>query len=140
MKPESTDGANRLPRLSAGAAVLVGAFLLLGAFGHVEAVWPRIQGEADAAVPALRLLLPAVLLGLGGVTNLALCKLLWDGDARGLLAALFTNSLLLAYLIYLLWRGVPGHPLVTFTSVVASFLVLVAAQRFGLVWPAGRRD
>jgi len=130
----NTEPLNRFPRLSAAGAVLVGAFLLLGAFGHVEAVLPRIQVEG--AVSPLRLLLPAAFLGLAAVTNLALCKLLWDGSARGLQAALLVNSLLLAYLVYLLWHGVPGHPIVNFTSVVASYLIVLAAQKFGMVWPA----
>jgi hypothetical protein len=111
---------------------------MLGALGHVEAVLSRIQSAAELS--PLQLLLPGIILGLAGLMNLALCKLLWDGNDRSLHAALILNALLLAYLLYLVWHGVPGHPIVTFTSVVASYCVVLAAQGLGMVWPLPAPD
>jgi hypothetical protein len=47
---------NWLPPLSAVGAALVGIFLLLGAYGHLEAVLPAVAGEGGAGT--FRLLLP----------------------------------------------------------------------------------
>jgi hypothetical protein len=125
---------NRLPRVGAGAAVVVGAFLLLGAHGHVDAVLPAVR---DGTGESLWLLLPGLILGMAGAANIALCKLVWDASPSGLTAALAVNSLTLLYLAWLLWTGVvPDHPIALFTGVVASHAVLLAANRFGLVWPA----
>jgi hypothetical protein len=69
---------NWLPPLSAVGAALVGIFLLLGAYGHLEAVLPAVAGEGGAGT--FRLLLPGTLLALGGITNIVLCRLLWTGS------------------------------------------------------------
>lgn len=122
---------NRLPRVGAGGAILVGAFLLLGAHGHVEAVLPAVRSGGS-----LWLLVPGLVLGVAGAVNIALCKLVWDARPSGLDAALAVNVLTLLYLVWLLRTGVPGHPIAIFTGVVASHAVLLAGNRFGLRWPA----
>lgn len=128
---------NRLPRVGAGGAILVGAFLLLGAHGHVEAVLPAVR---DGTGESLWLLLPGLILGVAGAANIGLCKLVWDASPAGLTAAVTVNSLALLYLAWLLWTGVvPDHPIALFTGVVASYVVLLAANRCGLVWPADDR-
>jgi hypothetical protein len=126
---------NRLPRVGAVGAILVGAFLLIGAHGHVDAVLPAVRSGTGEN---LWLLVPGLILGVAGAANIGLCKLVWDANPSGLNAALTVNCLTLLYLAWLLWTGVvPDHPIALFTGVVASQAVLLAANRFGLVWPAG---
>ncbi len=121
---------NSLHTLCAVGAVLVGTFLLMGAYGHLEAVLP-IEGDG-----AFALVLPGLILASGGLVNLALCKWLWDGSERALSGALVINALALVYLLYLLAIGVPGHPVAMFTGIVACYWALLLATRLGLVWPA----
>ncbi len=125
---------NGLHRLAAGGAVLVGTFLMMGAYGHIMAVLPVMQsGASDSGSFALSL--PGVILATAGVLSVALCKALWDGRPWALNGAIVINALALIYFSYLLWRGLPGHPVAMFTGVVACNTVLLLATRFGLVWP-----
>ena len=128
---------NGLHKLTAVGAVLVGAFLLLGAAGHFRAVLPLIDADPDHA-DAFRLLLPGIILAASGLLSAALCKVLWEGRKRALDVAAGINAAALAYLLYLLWKGVPDHPVALFTGIVACNLVVLAATRFGLVWPVGQ--
>jgi hypothetical protein len=48
------------------------------------------------------------------------------------------NSLVLLYLVYLLIRGLPDHPITIFTGVVACNLAVLASTRAGLAWPQHR--
>jgi hypothetical protein len=108
----------------------------VGANGHLQAVLPLVGEGSFTDDEHLRLLLPALILGVAGAVNIVLCKLVWDARPSGVSAALVTNSLALLYLVCLLWRGVPDHPIAVFTGIVASYIVLLAANRIGLVWPA----
>ena len=125
---------NGLNKVTAGGAVLVGTFLILGAYGHFDAVWPSITGD-DPATDATALLLPGLILAASGLLGIALCKALWSGLRHAFDAAIVINVLTLVYLVYLLGKGVPGHPIGVFTGIVACNLVLVLAPRLGLVWP-----
>jgi hypothetical protein len=124
---------NWLPPLSAIGAVLVGVFLLLGAYGHLEAVLPAVASDGGAG--SFRLLLPGTVLALGGIMNIVFCRLLWTGSRVAQHVALVINSLVLMYLIYLLVRGMPDHPITIFTGVVACNLAVLASTRAGLRWP-----
>ncbi len=127
---------NGLHILAAGGAVLVGAFLALGAFGHFEAVLPSInEGGSDRS--AFALLLPGIILASAGVISIALSKALWDGRRWALDVASTINALALIYFGFLLWKGLPGHPVAIFAAIVACNLVLLLATRSGLVWPVG---
>ncbi len=126
---------NGLNKVTAVGAVLVGTFLILGAYGHFEAVWPSITGD-DPATDAKALLLPGLILAASGLLGVTLCKALWDGRRQAFDVAIAINALTLVYLVYLLGKGVPDHPIGVFTGVVACNLVLVLAPRLGLVWPA----
>ena len=128
-------GDNGLHKVAAGGAALVGTFLVLGAYGHFEAVWPAISRGGKSG-NAMALALPGVILVFTGVFSVALCKSLWDGRRMAVDAALAINTLALVYLVYLLLRGVPGHPVGLFTGIVACNVTLLAATRAGLVWPA----
>lgn len=127
---------NGLYPLSAAGLLLVGAFLMLGAYGHFEAVLPSLS-DVDQDANTFALLLPGLILAAAGVLSVALCKSLWDGSRRGLDAALAINTLALGYLLYLLWKGVPGHPVAMFTGIVACNLLLLLATRLGMVWRVG---
>ena len=126
---------NGLHILAAAGAMLVGVFLLIGAAGHLQAVLPSIRdGSGDNA---LSLLLPGLLLAVAGALNVSSCRPLWDGGRLAMNAALAVNVLALIYLVYLLQKGVPGHPVGLFTGIVACYAVLLALTRLGLVWRVG---
>ncbi len=114
-------------RLAAVLAAAVGVFLLLGAFGHLDAVWALAR---DWSFESLLLLLPGAILLVIGLFNLLATGPLWTGRPGVLSIALGLNTGLLAYLVYLLLRGVPGHPLLFFTGLVSGLLVLLAVSRF----------
>lgn len=127
---------NGLHPLSAIGSVLVGTFLVLGAYGHFTAVLPSLSG-ADRDANTFTLLLPGLILAAAGLLSAALCKVLWDGRRWALDAALGINVMALGYLLYLLWKGVPDHPVAMFSGIVACNLVLLCATRLGLVWRIG---
>lgn len=132
-----TESRNLLYVLAAIGGAFVGCSLLLGAYGHLAAVLPAIGGEDNASiVRRLALVLPGLFLLVPGVLNFALCRFLWDGKLWSLRLALTGNGLALAYLVYLLWKGVPGHPVGIFLAIIASYVVLLGAIRSGLIWPA----
>jgi hypothetical protein len=114
-------------RMAAVLAAAVGLFLLLGAFGHLDAVWTLAR---DWSVESLLLLLPGAILLVIGLFNLLATGPLWTGRQGVLSIALGLNTGLLAYLVFLLLRGVPGHPLLFFAGLVFALLVLLAASRF----------
>lgn len=110
----------------AGLAAGVGVFLLLGGFGHLAAIWPPAEGFT---VEFVVLLLPALLLLGIGSFNLLVTRALWLGSARVYSMALGLNGVLMAYLLYLLFSGVPGHPLMTFVAIVGVFIAALAFVR-----------
>ena len=114
-------------RLAALFATSVGVFLLLGSFGHLGATWPMLQG---VSLPSVLLLLPGVLLLAVGLFNVLASWGLWNGKRPVYSFAVGLNGLLLAYIAFLLARGVPGHPLWFFTLMVAAYLLLLAVVRF----------
>ena len=127
---------NSLYSIAAVGGILLGAFLLAGAYGHFAAVWPGVTGEPDAATrERFSLLFPGIVLAATGVVNVALCRALWTGTYWALQLALAMNLLAAVYLGYLLTRGVPGHPIGEFLAVVLSYVVLLGAIRMGLIWP-----
>jgi uncharacterized membrane protein len=79
--------------------------------------------------------MPGTVLALGSITNVVLCRLLWTGSRGAQHVALVINSLVLLYLVYLLIRGMPDHPITIFTGVVACYLAVLASARAGLAWP-----
>ncbi|MEL7448473.1 MAG: hypothetical protein AAFN78_04645 [Pseudomonadota bacterium] len=126
---------NGLHRVAAGGAVLVGIFLLMGAAGHFEAVLPVVNDPGREG-SGFALLVPGLILAAAGLFSVSLCKALWDARRWGINVALTTNALALVYLLYLMWRGVPDHPVALFTGIVACNLLVLVATRAGLVWPA----
>ena len=126
---------NGLHRLAAAGAVLVGVFLLMGAAGHFEAVLPVID-DPEREANGFALLLPGLILAAAGVFSVSLCKALWDAARWAVNVALTTNALALIYLLYLMWRGVPDHPVALFTGIVACNLLVLVVTRAGLTWPA----
>ncbi len=134
--PLSTPTINWLPRLASAGAALLGIFLLLGAWGHLQAVTDAVFGSgADSTANRLALLLPFAVLAVTGLTNLAIFNPLWNGTTLALHLALASNGLALAYLLYLLVIGIPGHPVGLFTALVVSEWLVLVAVRLGLVWP-----
>lgn len=129
--------SNSLYRVAAGGGVVLGVFLLLGGFGHLQAVRPALeQAGSTSDASAFALLLPALMLLTTGLIDIALCRALWRGSAWSLNLALLSNTLATTYLMYLLAQGVPGHPIGLFLALVASFVLLLGVIRLGLVWPA----
>lgn len=130
---------NGLYRLAAISAILVGVFLILGGYGHIVGVLPRISA-AESVAEQLRLWSPGLILGLAGAFSIALSRMLWGGRRLAVDAALGISALALSYLVYLLHRGVPEHPVGLFTGIVACQGVLLLALRAGLVWPVPGPD
>ncbi|MEM1412818.1 MAG: hypothetical protein AAGH19_10720 [Pseudomonadota bacterium] len=113
-------------RLVAVFAGVVGVFLLLGSFGHLDATMSLVRG---LSLPTLLLLFPGVLLLGIGLFNLLASWGLWNGKPLIYSVAVGINGLLLAYLAFLLLRGVPGHPLWFFTGLVGAYFLLLMAVR-----------
>lgn len=127
---------NALYRLAAIGAVILGLFLTLGAQGHFIAVWPLVTSDGMDLSRRLLLMLPGVMLAGTAVLNLLLCKPLWQDRRYALHVTLAGNLLTMGYLLYLMIRGVPNHPIGVFLALEVSFVLLLVATRAGLVWPA----
>jgi len=134
--PTSGLQRNALYNLTAGGAVLLGVFLTLGAYGHFVAVWAQMMGEDTALPRRLLLMLPGAMLAATAVLNLLISKSLWQARGYALTVALVGNLIAMVYLVYLLIRGVPGHPIGTFLALEMSYVILLVGLRAGLVWPA----
>ncbi|WOJ97908.1 hypothetical protein R0137_04855 [Congregibacter brevis] len=126
--------SNGLHKIAAAGAVIVGAFLIMGAYGHFAAVLP-LMSDAETLAAQLRLWVPGLILGSAGALSAAMVKMLWSGRRIALDVALGINTLAVLYFGYLLWKGVPGHPVGLFTGIVSCNLVLLLATRLGLIWP-----
>ncbi|BBM03224.1 hypothetical protein [Microbulbifer sp. GL-2] len=127
---------NALYRLAAIGAVILGLFLTLGAQGHFAAVWPLVTSDGMGLSRRLLLILPGVMLAGTAVLNFLLCKPLWRERGYVLNVTLAGNLLTMGYLLYLMIRGVPNHPIGVFLALEVSFVLLLVATRAGLVWPA----
>ena len=104
-----------LARVTGVLAALVGGFLLLGAWGHLAAVWPS----------SVKVAMPGVLLAAAGFLNLFLCRGLWRARPGALRWAAIGTGLAFLWLLSLFINGVPGHPIVTFTVLVGVYLALL---------------
>ena len=124
---------NHLHALAAVGGLVMGVFLLLGAYGHYAAVWPMLDAPLDEG--RFRLLLPGLMLALPGVINIVVCRAVWVGARWSVNLSLAANILAAVYLGYQLFRGVPGHPIGLFLALVSSYTLLLVAIRLGLVWP-----
>lgn len=135
--PQRPPRRNSLNGLASVGGVLLGVFLLAGAFGHFASVWSTTDGQFGiSSAPPFPLLFPGLLLLLSGSINICLCRALWTGARWALHSALAVNLLTAVYLGYLLDQGVPGHPIGLFLALVSSQILLLAAIRSGLIWPA----
>lgn len=135
--PETQPARNSLHRLASGGGVLLGVFLLTGAFGHFVAVWPAFNAGVIASDNSrVALLLPGLMLAATGLLNIGLCRALWTGTMWSLQLALLFNGVTAVYLAYLLIHGVPDHPIGLFLALVSSYVLVLGAIRVGLVWPA----
>lgn len=134
---------NSLPRnslwgIASVGGLLLGFFLLAAAYGHFAAVWPTIDsGTAPSYKSRFSMLLPGLLLVITGLIDIGLCRVLWVGMRWALQLALVFNVLAAIYLTYLLLsQAAPDHPIGPFVALVSSYIILLAAIRLGLVWPA----
>ncbi|WP_299948526.1 hypothetical protein [uncultured Microbulbifer sp.] len=127
---------NALYRLAAGSAVLLGLFLILGAHGHVVAIWPMVIDESTVIPRRLLLMLPGVMLIGTAVLNILLCKPLWQERGHALNVMLAGNLFAMSYLVYLMIRDVPNHPVGAFLTLEMSYVILLVGIRVDLVWPA----
>lgn len=126
---------NGLHPLSAGAGVLLGVLLLVGAVGHLVAVWPGFDVLLQPGNGAARLtILPGLILVLTGLLNLACAPGLWQGRGWAIRSSSVCNLLLAVYLVVLLLGELPGHPIGAFLALACSQLVLLAAIVAGLSW------
>ena len=132
----SHETTNTLHRVASGSGVLLGAFLLLGGFGHLFGVRaPLAETVSPSDQSLFALLLPTVVLIGAGLTNIGLCRSLWRGHEGALNGALLVNALTMVYVASLLPRDVPGHPIGTFLALAACHVVLLGSIRLGLAWP-----
>ncbi|MEJ2419417.1 MAG: hypothetical protein P8Y45_21335 [Exilibacterium sp.] len=105
----------------------------MGAYGHFVAVWAQMTGEDTAIQRRLLLMLPGAMLAGTAVLNILLSKSLWQARGYALTVALMGT---MVYLIYLLIRVVPDHPIGIFLALETSYVILLLGIRAGLVWPA----
>lgn len=127
---------NTLHSLVAVGGVLLGVFLLAGAYGHFAAIWPTLGDAARASLgERFGLLKPGLILLAAGLVDIGVCQALWKARNWALQLALAVNVVVMIYLGWLLAKGVPGHPIGLFLGLVSSYVVLLLAIRAGLVWP-----
>lgn len=130
---------NDLYRLAAVTSVLLALFLFAGASGHLVAIWPEMSATDAGATPRQWLLLvPGLVLAIGCVANGTLALGLWLRRALARNIALLVNAACAAYFAYLLAKGVPGHPIGIFLSLVLSQILILSGLLLGLVWPSGK--
>ena len=82
----------------------------------------------------LLLMLPGVMLVGTAALNVLLSKPLWQGRGYALTITLAGNLLTMLYLIYLMIKDVPDHPIGVFLALEMSLVILLVAIRAGLVW------
>ena len=128
--------ANLLYRVAAVSGAFLATFLLLGARGHLAAVWSRLVEPEAVAIDRLALVLPGAVLLLSGLANTATLYGLWRSGRISLFVALAVNVAAASYFTYLLARGVPDHPIGFFLALVAGHTVVLASLCAGLRWPA----
>ncbi|MCQ3830698.1 hypothetical protein HXX02_14760 [Microbulbifer elongatus] len=126
---------NNLYNLAAVGALLLAAFLTLGAYGHFVAIWAQAMSEDAALARRLLLMLPGTILAGAAALNMLFSRPLWQAHSYALTATLVGNLLATLYLIYLMITGVPDHPIGVFLTLETSLLILLTALRCGLVWP-----
>lgn len=127
---------NALYKLAAAGAVLLSVLLTLGANGHFVAIWAQVMSEDTALPRRLLLMLPGAMLAGTAALNILFSKPLWQARGYALTATLVGNLLTMLYLIYLMIRGVPDHPIGIFLALETSYVMLLMGIRTGLVWPA----
>ena len=104
-------------------AVLVGIFLVLGGWGHLQAVGPGVWGAEDGVTSAGAIkLLPTAILLVGGLLNIALCKPLWDSRQWAYAVCIVITAAALVYLFYLLLSDLQDHPIPVFVGIVSAYL------------------
>ena len=114
-----------LAKLAAVAAVIVGIFLVLGGYGHLEAI---LAEQGDGAGSLTRLASGGVLL-IPGIFNIGLAWFLWQSRSWAYLTALLVTLVAFAYLVYLFITGVPGHPIGLFCGILGAHVGLLLAAR-----------
>jgi len=119
-----------LCKISAFAAVLVGVFLILGGYGHLEAIIAgiRSQGEQPGMAFLPRMATGGVLL-IPGLFNIAASPWIWLGKSQALLLSLVLTLASFLYFVYLLVVGVPDHPIAAFAVIVGAYLALLIFTR-----------
>lgn len=133
-KPSTTD--NDLYRLAAIASFLLGLVLMAGASGHLLAVWPALGSDSGSSGPrGWLILLPGFALAGACMANVMCTLALWRRRPLALHVSLVVNASCATYLAFLLAKGIPGHPIGIFLTLVMSQIVLLSAIAAGLVWP-----
>ena len=132
---EPAPSLNLLYRVAAGSGAILTLFLLVGAWGHFAAIWPRLTGPEAASTDRILLILPGAVLLLCGLANLATLYGLWRSGKISVVLALLINVGAAGYFAYLLARGVPDHPIGLFLALVAGHTVLLGSLQAGLRWP-----
>ena len=125
---------NSLYPISATTGGLLTILLTLGAYGHFAAIWLQLVNSPEAWRSAL-LALPGLMLAATAAINLLLFKPLWQTKHWALWGALTANALTLCYLVWLMWRGVPNHPIGVFLTLQLSYVIMLSATAAGLRWP-----
>jgi len=112
--------------LTASASLVVGVFLVMGGYGHLNAVIPIwLAQDQSFGISSLVLLATGGVLLLPGVINLVTCWWIWRRRKWAFVLSLAATSASFLYLAYLLITGVPGHPIVFFAVLIGAYLALL---------------
>jgi hypothetical protein len=122
-----------LTKITAVAALVVGVFLALGGFGHLQGTWGGISNNDElSGLQIFAMLASGGVLLIPGLINIGSCIWIWRAKPKALLINTMVTLLAFAYLVYLLIAGVPNHPIGFFAIILAAYLVLLFNARKSL--------
>lgn len=126
----------RLPlRIVAIAAALAGAFLLLGAFGHLYyVVKVHLAHDRSLDFRFVHLLSVGAILLSVGIVDLVASLRMWRGSRYALLVSGVATAALMVYLAVLLTLPHRGDPIREFLLAQASYLTIVLAGAFYMLF------
>jgi hypothetical protein len=122
-----------LTKITAVAALVVGVFLVIGGYGHLQGTWGGLTDNNElSGLETFTMLASGGVLLIPGLINIVSCIWIWRAKPKALLFSILVTLIAFAYLFYLLVNGVPNHPIGFFALLLAAYLLLLLYTRSDL--------